>query len=249
MQQSTSTITYNNHYNGVVKNNPTDADIEATEKLLPITVLNFNSQTPDNTVDCVTTTTPISMNSNEIKLPQLSTATSMSIKEEDDEEEQQQSVAKVTTPTNSSQQHPAEAHTSSTNIADSIVGENVLNGTLLPSNVDDDGGGEGHADKRPSIPSHASLTPKSSLGLPNEDALSASESEGASSGGGITTASGVRVSIIENPIDDCESSIIAAANTNPAATATKTTTTANSLSVNDMPEAKSRRKLSVQGMY
>ncbi|XP_065361182.1 adenylate cyclase type 2 isoform X2 [Calliphora vicina] len=228
----------------------TNGESEATEKLLPVTVVNFKAIDSAETATTFKISPTAATNSPEHKLAQLSSRTSMSIKEEEDEdtvELRNQTPATnggSLTPTNSGSQLLLQQKRLSDG---SDVANAITNNT------------------------HASLTPKSSLTLPNnDDALSASGSEGATSncGSGTGGTAGCNA-LIENSIGNCESSqslqaaattangVVLANATNVTATSTSTTnattmvTSANSgnnLLVTDIPEAKSRRKLSVQGL-
>ncbi|XP_073843090.1 adenylate cyclase type 2-like isoform X2 [Musca autumnalis] len=203
-----------------------NADAEATEKLLPLTIVNFkgvdNPHSPPATAP-TTTTGGGGSSSPEPKLPQLSsTTTSMSIKEEEDEDnvELRQNEA------NKQQQQ--------------LLPESIANHNSAPEIATNN--------------THASLTPKSSLSLPNDDALSASGSEGGNSGGGGSTTPATNIT--ENPLANLDSSptlnggnAIAANSVNTSNAASGTTTTGNNLLASDVPEtAKSKRKLSVQGL-
>lgn len=245
LDSPTSLTNTNNHHHSFSNN----IDAEATEKLLPMTVVNFKSI---DSVESPTTHKISPTASPEHKLAQLSSRTSMSIKEEEDEDTVElrnststphQQESQTLTPTNSATQLLQQQK----RLSD---GSDTVNAPITNSNN-----------------THASLTPKSSLSLPNnnDDALSASGSEGNNSTGGVTAH------LIENPIGNNDSSPTAngvvpqAATTNATSTAATTTTTAtsttaatgtttlttantsNNLLVTDIPEAKSRRKLSVQG--
>ncbi|XP_058980052.1 adenylate cyclase type 2 isoform X1 [Musca domestica] len=206
-----------------------NADAEASEKLLPLTIVNFKGVEGNHSPPpaAVAATTGGGSNSPEPKLPQLSsTKTSMSIKEEEDEDNVEL------------RQNEGNKKDASTSPQQQLLPESVANHNSAPEMANN---------------THASLTPKSSLSLPNEDALSASGSEGGNSGGTSTPAT----HITENPLANLDSSTALNGNaiansvnsTNAAAaTASGTTTTGNNLLTSDMPEAKSKRKLSVQGL-
>ncbi|KAI8123483.1 Adenylate cyclase type 2 [Lucilia cuprina] len=239
-----------NHHQSFSNN----VEAEATEKLLPVTVVNFKTlETTESSGSLKISPTAAATNSPEHKLGQLSSRTSMSIKEEEDEDTvelrnpQQIQQDGTLTPTNSGNQ------------------------LLLQQKRLSDGSDAANAITNNT---HASLTPKSSLTLPhNDDALSASGSEeGAISNSGSNNATNANA-LVENPIGNCESSQslqqaaavatttangvvpVNATNVTTAAAAATTTTTTTSNPANtgnnllpEIPEAKSRRKLSVQGL-
>lgn len=204
-----------------------NSDAEATEKLLPLTIVNFKGvdTSPNATASSAGCGGAGGGNSPEAKLPQLSsTTTSMSIKEEEDED----TVELRQTETSSNNKHSPQ---------------------LLPAMIEN----HNSAPVGDTANAHGSLTPKSSLSLPNDDALSASGSEGANSAGASPATN-----ITENPLANLESSATASNgnaiansvnNTNATSASPGTTTTGNNLLVSDIPEAKSKRKLSVQGKY
>ncbi|XP_075161295.1 adenylate cyclase type 2 Ac76E isoform X2 [Haematobia irritans] len=204
--------------------NEANPDAEVTEKLLPLTIVNFkgvdSSPTLANATSC-------GSNSPDGKLPHITSATtSMSIKEEEDED------------TVELRQNDGEQMTNRPLPSQQLLPESVANHNS--NNVGD------------AANVHASLTPKSSLSLPNDDALSASGSEGGNSAGATPSTN-----ITENPMANLEASL-ASTNGNAitnsvnagsnAASAATTTGTGNSLVVSDIPEARSKRKLSVQGL-
>ncbi|XP_061386281.1 adenylate cyclase type 2 [Musca vetustissima] len=200
-----------------------NADAEAFEKLLPLTIVNFKGVDGAQSPTGATAGGGLGGGSSspEPKLPQLSsTTTSMSIKEEEDED-------------------AVELRHNEAKDATSLLPESVATANELANNN-----------------THASLTPKSSLSLPNDDGLSASGSEG----GAVATTP--TTNITENPLAHLDSSAAlngnaiansvnstnaAAAGSGGAGTAA-TTTTGNNLLTSDVPEAKSKRKLSVQGL-
>lgn len=190
----------------------------------------------------------------------------MSIKEEEDEEtvELRNSISNSNI-ANKKSQNPADStltpNTSSTNLQRLSTTSDIV---VVGANAISNGNGNGNGNNNTTHNTHASLTPKSSLSLPNDDALSASGSEeGTTSNCGSVTIG--TCTIIENPIGNCESSqsIPASANdaniasnntpttttTAASATTTPAANTGNNLLVTDIPEAKSRRKLSVQGKW
>ena len=273
------TMAANNHnnsnggsYNTSYSNNIDNEG--AMEKLLPVTVVNYKSDESSPLKHSPTATSAasaassINTSSPEHKLAQLSSRTSMSIKEEENEED----VVELRNPCTAT---ASTAHSPTTPNQQQAQQDDDDNSQLLllkrPSVDNDIGGGGSNTNN-----SHASLTPKSSLTLPphshNDDALSASGSEGATSNCGSTGGSGagavaVAAGVIENTIGNCDSTqsmqaatatianAITTATTAPTVTNTTTTTTTtttnsgSNLLVSDIPEAKSRRKLSVQGKW
>ncbi|XP_059216957.1 adenylate cyclase type 2 isoform X2 [Stomoxys calcitrans] len=208
--------------------NDQNPDAEATEKLLPLTIVNYKGVESSP----ITANAPGGGSSPEPKLPHISSATtSMSIKEEEDEDavELRQTHNQHQMASKQSPQHQ-------------LLPESVANHNSLGSTTATDMAANTHN-------AHASLTPKSSLSLPNDDALSASGSEGANSAGASPATH-----ITENPMANLDSSSIAtngnAITTNSlnAGNAATATAMGNNLLVSDIPEARSKRKLSVQGL-